>query len=45
MTMWFNRHFDGAAITVEYGARPSRERMRRYAPRQLLRALYARRVS
>ncbi len=45
MTMWFNRRFAGAAVTVEYGARPSRERLRRHAPRQLLRALYARRVS
>ena len=24
MTMWFNHHFAGAALTVEYGARPSR---------------------
>ena len=45
MTMWFNRHFDGAAITVEYGEHPSRDRMRNQAPRQLLRALYARRIS
>ena len=45
MTMWFNHNFGGAAITVEYGAHPSRDRMRNRAPSQLLRALYARRVS
>lgn len=28
MTMWFNRHFDGNAITVEYGAHPSRSYLR-----------------
>ncbi|GAB2746721.1 M14 family zinc carboxypeptidase [Nocardioides pakistanensis] len=38
-TQWFNHHFDGAAVTVEYGARPSWEHMNRRAPRQLLRAL------
>ena len=26
MTGWFNSHFAGAAVTVEYGARPSRHR-------------------
>jgi murein tripeptide amidase MpaA len=45
MTMWFNHNFAGTAITVEYGARPPRERMRVHAPRQLLRALYARRTA
>jgi murein peptide amidase A len=39
MTMWYNHNFAGAAITVEYGAHPSRHRMRVRAPRQLLRAL------
>lgn len=38
-TQWFNHSFDGAAVTVEYDARPSWERMNRRAPRQLLRAL------
>ena len=36
MTMWFNDRFDGSAVTVEYGARPSRHRMRVEAPRQLV---------
>ena len=45
MTMWFNRNFAGSAVTVEYGVSPTRYRMRTQAPRQLLRALYARRVS
>lgn len=36
MTGWFNHGFAGAAITVEYGARPGRHRMRVTAPRQLL---------
>jgi predicted deacylase len=44
MTMWFNHNFAGAAITVEYGEHPSRDRMVNRAPRQLLRALYARQV-
>lgn len=44
MTGWYNSRFAGAALTVEYGARPSRHRMRVRAPRQLLRALGARRV-
>ena len=43
MTMWFNHRFDGSALTVEYGARPSRHRMSVQAPRQLLDALRARR--
>ncbi len=41
MTMWFNHRFDGSALTVEYGARPSRHRMSVQAPRQLLDALRA----
>ncbi len=43
MTMWFNHHFDGSALTVEYGARPSRHRMGVQAPRQLLDVLSAQR--
>ena len=39
MTMWYNHNFGGAAVTVEYGAHPSRHRMRVQAPRQLLRSL------
>jgi protein MpaA len=39
MTMWFNHRFSGFALTVEYGARPSRHRMSVQAPRQLLDAL------
>ena len=44
MTMWFNHRLDGAALTVEYGSRPSRHRMAVQAPRQLLRVLGARRT-
>ncbi|QIK74146.1 M14 family zinc carboxypeptidase [Nocardioides piscis] len=44
MTGWFNANFTGSALTVEYGARPTRHRMVVQAPRQLLRALGARRV-
>lgn len=36
MTGWFNHNFKGAALTVEYGARPGRHRMRRVAPPQVL---------
>ena len=36
MTGWFNHHFKGSALTVEYGAHPSRHRMRVEAPRQLV---------
>jgi predicted deacylase len=35
MTMWFNHRFKGFALTVEYGARPSRARLRA-APRKVL---------
>lgn len=45
MTGWFNRTFPGAAVTVEYGARPSRRLMEVDAPRRLVRVLGARRVS
>jgi murein peptide amidase A len=37
MTMWFNHHFDGFALTVEYGARPPQALMRTTAPMQVLR--------
>ncbi len=43
LTQWFNHNFDGAAVTVEYAADPSRERMTLRAPGQLLRALGGRR--
>lgn len=36
MTGWFNHSFKGAALTVEYGAHPSRRRMTRVAPDQVL---------
>jgi murein peptide amidase A len=36
MTQWFNHHFDGFALTVEYGAHPGRRLMARTAPRQVL---------
>lgn len=45
MTGWFNRHFRGYALTVEYGHRPSRHRMTVTTPRQLLRLFDARRVA
>jgi protein MpaA len=43
MTMWYNHAFPGAALTVEYGANPSRRLMRRKAPAQVLRIFGARR--
>jgi hypothetical protein len=36
MTGWFNGHHDGFALTVEYGARPSRRLMTKVAPGQVL---------
>jgi len=36
MTGWFNHHFKGFALTVEYGAHPPRALMARTAPRQVL---------
>lgn len=36
MTGWYNHRFRGAALTAEYGAHPSRHRMRVTAPRQVL---------
>lgn len=44
MTGWFNSHFGGAALTVEYGRHPGFRRMTVDAPRQLLRLFGARRV-
>jgi protein MpaA len=35
MTMWYNHRFKGFALTVEYGAHPSRARLRA-APRKIL---------
>ncbi|MFS3129044.1 M14 family zinc carboxypeptidase [Nocardioides sp. Bht2] len=45
MTGWYNHNFDGAAITVEYGARPATKTLRGKAARGLLRAVGARRVA
>lgn len=42
MTGWFNDRFDGAALTVEYGASPSRRHLVRVAPGQVLRVFGAR---
>ena len=36
MTGWYNHRFDGGALTVEYGPRPTRRMMRRVAPARLL---------
>ena len=36
MTQWYNSHFKGTAITVEYGASPSKHLMQVQAPRELL---------
>ncbi|MGB0099037.1 MAG: M14 family zinc carboxypeptidase [Nocardioides sp.] len=43
MTGWFNHHFRGTAITVEYGSRPPRRLMRKVVPRQVLSIWDARR--
>ena len=32
MTMWFNHRFNGSALTVEYGSRPSRHRIEAVSP-------------
>jgi predicted deacylase len=37
MTGWYNHHFDGLALTVEYGAHPPQRLMQQVAPRQVLR--------
>jgi murein peptide amidase A len=36
MTGWYNHNFPGVALTVEYGAHPSRRRMTRVASSQVL---------
>jgi protein MpaA len=36
MTMWFNRNFDGKALTVEYGSHPKRKYLRGTAARRVL---------
>jgi protein MpaA len=41
MTGWFNHHFPGFALTVEYGAHPPQKLMTRSAPRQVLRIFHA----
>jgi predicted deacylase len=43
MTGWFNSRFTGAAVTVEYGYRPSSRHLRTNAPEQVLRVFDARR--
>jgi len=44
MTSWYNHHFKGAALTVEYGSHPSRTMMRHTAPKRVLKVFGARRV-
>ena len=39
MTQWYNHKFSGVALTVEYGAKPGRKRMRVTAPRQVVKVL------
>ena len=36
MTGWYNHHFRGAALTVEYGRNPTRRMMQVIAPRRVL---------
>lgn len=36
MTMWFNHHFKGVALTVEYGAKPRKAHLSRVVPGQVL---------
>lgn len=43
MTGWYNHHFAGAAVTVEYSAKPSTAMLRGPAARGLLRVFGARR--
>ena len=43
MTMWFNRHFRGQAVTVEFGAHPSRRELGGPVVRRLLRVFHAHR--
>lgn len=41
MTGWYNDRFRGNALTVEYGAHPSRRTMRKVAPERVLRVFRA----
>lgn len=41
MTSWYNHKFDGTALTVEYGAHPTRKMMRVLAPRRVLKVFGA----
>ena len=43
MTMWFNKRFRGQAVTVEFGASPSRTELRGAVTRRLLRLFHAHR--
>jgi protein MpaA len=43
MTMWFNQHFRGHAVTVEFGAHPSRRELRGPVVGRLLRLFHAHR--
>jgi hypothetical protein len=43
MTEWFNAHFGGVAVTVEYGRGVSQKQARVTGPTGLLRAVGARR--
>jgi hypothetical protein len=43
MTMWFNRHFAGQALTVEFGAHPSRSYLRGKTATRVLRLFDAHR--
>jgi murein peptide amidase A len=44
MTSWYNHHFKGAALTVEYGASPSKKMMRQTVPPKVLKVFGARRL-
>ncbi|MDH2415009.1 M14 family zinc carboxypeptidase [Nocardioides sp. CER19] len=43
MTMWFNKHFAGQAVTAEFGRNPSRRELRGPVVRRLLRLFHAHR--
>ena len=45
MTGWYNKRFDGTALTVEYGAHPSRRHLSQTAARQVLSIFGARRIN
>ncbi len=42
MTMWFNRHHDGTAVTVEFGAHPRRGYLKQRARRGTVQAVLGR---